>query len=70
MSRLDLLLNYYSQLDTVYTGLILFSSWVAVTGHLLDWMTQRHLHILVNVFWALMIVIYVAGIIFVGLKFS
>lgn len=67
MTRLQLLQNAYSQYDTIYTGLILFSVWVAGTGHLLDWITARRSRITVSIYWGLVILLYVAGLLMLGL---
>ena len=66
MTRLQLLQNAYAQYDTIYTGLILFSVWVAGTGHLLDWITARRSRITVSIFWSLVILLYVAGLLFLA----
>jgi hypothetical protein len=69
MIRLDLLLNAYRNYDTIYLGLFLMASWVAGAGQLLEWITTNRGKILNNIFWALILVAYAAGIIYVGLVF-
>lgn len=66
MTRLQLLQNAYSQYDTIYSGLILFSVWVAGTGHLLDSITARRSRITVSIFWSLVILLYLAGLLFLA----
>jgi hypothetical protein len=70
MTRLDLLLTAYARYDLIYSGLIMLGVWAAGTGHLLDWITQRRGRILVNIYWTLILILYVAGITFIGLQFS
>ncbi len=71
MTRYDLLLDYYHNLDTVTTGLVMIAVWAAFTGHLVDFITAREgWRFMVPVYWSLVITIYVIGIIFVGLTFS
>jgi hypothetical protein len=70
MTRLDILLAAYQHYDTICTALILVAAWVAVTGQMLDWMLVRKWRAIILIFWSLVITGYLAGIIFVGLKFS
>ena len=70
MTRYELLLAYYHNLDTVTTGLILFAFWAAGTGHLIDWMTEHRCKFLVPIYWSIVIILYTLGIIIVGTKFS
>ena len=66
MTRFDALLEIYSNLDSIYAGLILLSVWVALTGHLVDWMTERMSQVIITIYWTLAVIGYVAGIIFIG----
>jgi hypothetical protein len=70
MTNYQALAAIYTQLDTVYLALIIIAFWVAATGHLLDWATQRHAHALVTIFWGLVVCGYVAGMLFIGLVIS
>lgn len=70
MTRYDLLLSAYQDYDTIYLALIMISVWAAGTSHLLDWLTERRGKILVSIFWSLIVLVYIAGIIFIGLKYS
>jgi len=70
MNRYTELLGIYSKLDTIYTGLILLSVWSACTGHLFDWLTVLKWRIIIPIFWTLLIILYIAGIIFIGLNYQ
>ena len=70
MTRLQLLQNAYSQYDSIYSGLILISVWVAGTGHLLDWVTAHRSRITLSIFWSLVIILYLAGMLLLGLAVS
>jgi hypothetical protein len=70
MTRYSTLLSIYQQLDTIYLAVIMVAVWVAGFGHLLDWMTQRHLTILVTIFWTLVVMAYMAAMLFIGLSFG
>lgn len=70
MTRYSTLLSIYNQLDTIYLGVIMVSVWVAGMGHLLDWMTQRHLTFLVTVFWTLVVMAYIAALLYIELSFK
>ena len=70
MTRFSTLLTIYNQLDTIYLGVIMVSVWAAGMGHLLDWMTQRHLTILVTIFWTLVVMAYIAALLYIGLSFK
>lgn len=70
MTRFNALLAIYSQLDTIYLGLIMIAVWAAGTAHLLDWMTERKGKIVVTVFWTLLVIAYAAGIVLVGVSYS
>ena len=70
MTRYQTLLQVYKNIDTIYSGLILIVAWVATTGHLLDWITRHSGQVLVVIYWTMIIILYMAGIIFVGLKFG
>ena len=70
ITRFSTLLSIYNQLDTIYLGVIMVSVWAAGMGHLLDWMTQRHLHFLVTIFWTLVVMVYIGGMVYIGLSFK
>ena len=70
MNRLEAMIEYYRNVDTVTTALILFAVWAAGTGHLVDWMTEHRGKFLVPIYWTIVIILYVLGIIIVGTKFS
>jgi hypothetical protein len=70
MTRYSALLSIYQNLDTVYLGLVMLSAWSSLTGHLLDWLTVKRWRILITIFWTLLITLYVAGILFIGLYLS
>ena len=70
MTRLQLLQEAYSQYDTIYAGLIMLSVWVAGTGHLLDWITAQRSRITVSIYWSLVILLYLAGMLLLGLAVS
>lgn len=70
MTRYDTLLNIYSNIDTIYTGLILISVWAAVTGHLIDWVTVRGWRVLIPFYWTLAVIGYIAGMVCIGLSYS
>ena len=69
MTRYELLINAYHHYDIIYLGMILIAAWVASTGHLLDWILQRRTQLVGYLYWGFVITAYVAGIIFIGLKF-
>lgn len=70
MTRYDQLLAYYHHLDVVTTGLVLLAVWAVSTGHVIDWITPRSCKVIIPIYWSLVIIIYIAGIVFIGLKFS
>lgn len=70
MTRLQLLQQAYSQYDTIYAGLIMLAVWVAGTGHLLDWITSHRSRVTVSIYWSLVIILYVAGMLCLGLAVS
>lgn len=70
MTRFDSLLTIYSHLDTINTGLIMLSVWAAATAHLIDWVTVRSWRVLVPIYWTLLVIGYLGGIIFIGLSYS
>jgi hypothetical protein len=68
MTRLQLLQVAYSHYDTIYSGLILMAVWAAGTGHLVDYLWKGRQ--IIAIYWTLVIIIYVAGVLFIGLNFS
>lgn len=69
MDRLDILLAAYKNYDRIYLALILLALWVAISGHLLTWILPGSKTI-TYIYWIVIILFYMMGIIFVGIHFT
>ena len=69
MSRYETLLDIYHEWNTIYTGLILIAVWVPLAGHLLDRLAETKLKWFIPVYWLLVLIAYIGGIVFVGVRF-
>ena len=70
MTAYSSLLDIYHQLDGIYLVMIALTVWAACFGHFLDWATPHRGKILVSFYWGAIVILYIAGIIFIGLNFS
>lgn len=70
MSRYLALQQVYDQQDTVYAGMLMLSIWAASFGQLLDWMTPQKARFIHDIFWGLIISLYVGGMIVILVSFS
>jgi hypothetical protein len=68
MTRLQLLQAAYSHYDSIYSGLILMAVWAAGTGHLLDYLWKGRQ--IITIYWTIIIILYVAGVLVLGLTLS
>jgi hypothetical protein len=70
MTRYQYLQVIYNNQDTIYLAMIMISAWAAGFGHMLDWMTHHHAHLLVPIFWGLMVTAYISGMVYLLAYFS
>ena len=70
MTRYDLLLSAYHHYDQIYAALILLACWVGGTGHLVDVLTTRRGRVALSIFWGLMVILFAAGVLLVGITIS
>jgi hypothetical protein len=70
MTRYQALLEIYKQQDTIYAGMLMLSIWAAGFGQLLDVMIPVKAHFIVDVFWGLVVSLFVAGLVFILVSFS
>ena len=69
MTRLQILQQIYAQYNAIFTALILVAVWAGVAGHLCDMLTEHRWKQIVPVYWTVILLAYIGGIVFVGLEF-
>jgi hypothetical protein len=68
--RFAALVEVYTHLDIITLGLVLISTWVVATGHLLDWLTTNKARWIIPVYWTIIMVGYLLGMVYIGITYK